>query len=338
MKGKTVRSGVDANDSVRYKDVFLMNQLQYLHATWDPGVRLTVGWNSSCDGWDLNLFWTYYHNSKKASSTVPSFSLQYPEVGNIGLVNPWGIVGVGEEHLIWQTISAEWKYTFNSLDLELGKRYWLSKCFTLRPFTGIRSAWTSTDFDLSSLRNGLNSSAVSPSSGSLLNTTSENAFHNTFWGVGFLGGIQPTWFFTPCFSLFASGDVSLLWGGRGLKRKDAYTQSQTSVQTGLLDGPQYHFKYRSKNSNLCMMQPILDLALGIRWENYYCDSRYHLAIDLGWENHTLFNHNYRFQYKDADHMGDPISSEEEVFAFDSYNETVHNVSFGGLVIRARFDF
>lgn len=338
MRGQTIQSGTNiTNDAPLF--LFINNKLEYLGDRWDPGVRVGLGWNDSCDGWDLYLYWTYYHNKKKNSTSVDSFVPQYPTEDGFALVNPWTTNAVIQNRVFWEKVSASWRFTINSVDLELGKRYWLSKCFTLRPYTALRGAWSHTKFSTTNTRDGFDTTVSTPTSGAIIDTTARLKYRNTFWGVGMVGGLQPSWYFTPCFSIYANADMALLWGRRGMKRKDSQVLARTSKSTDLLSGNQVDYHYKSKKSSFSMMQPILDVGLGIRWENYYCDNQFHLEIDLGWEHHELFHHNYRFQY-DYSVLNSVLINEDgnEAFGFDAYDETVHNVAFGGLVVRIRFDF
>jgi len=46
----------------------------------------------------------------------------------------------------------------------------------------------------------------------LLSLNGKNRFSNTYWGVGFLAGFQPTFNLCYGFQLFANIDASLIWG------------------------------------------------------------------------------------------------------------------------------
>lgn len=55
---------------------------------WDPGFRLGLGWNTDCDGWDLYLNWTYYHNRSKKSTEFPLINADFKE-GERTILDPW---------------------------------------------------------------------------------------------------------------------------------------------------------------------------------------------------------------------------------------------------------
>lgn len=327
IKGKTRNN----NDLLSTTYQFSASEMKYLHAKWKPGVRIGLGLNGECDGWDLYLYWTYYYNKSNQTTSVPEFATGYPGLGSSGLVNPWVSrpIFVG---ILFDQISAEWKFEFNSFDIELGRRYWVSQCLTIRPFTGLRGARTWTEFDVRGERIGFGGSFSSTTSDDF---TSKDEFKNTFWGVGLTGGIQPTWFFSDCFSLYGNMDIALLWGQHKVKKEERYTDTQTSLTSAIVT---QLANYRANtSSDSYYLQPFLDLAIGLRWENYYCQDQYHVALDLGWENHILFHLNDRYQIN-GNVIEYTLASGVTGEGFDTYNQTHHDVSFGGLVLRVRFDF
>jgi hypothetical protein len=214
-------------------------------------------------------------------------------------------------------LSGKWEFKFNSFDLEMGRRYWLSKCFDLRPYFGLRGAWAETEFDVAG-------------SGGIVQEISEQItgsnidFENNNWGVGFLGGIQPFWHFSDCFSLFSNFDMSLIWGRKKLK----HAKSTTLFD---LDGEIVTDRLFSSSSSSYGMQTALDLGLGFRYENCYCDNQYRFALDHGWEHHVWLNYNERF-------TNSSIAATLDNDILTTNNITTHDVMFGGFVLRARFDF
>ena len=85
------------------------------------------------------------------------------------------------------------------------------------------------------------------------------------------------------------------------------------------------------------MKPVLDTAIGLRYEDTYCCDEYRFSLDLGWEHHIWFDHNHRYvsilQVNQSPPSGDPL-----VLAQIDFNFSTYNVGFGGFVLRARFDF
>lgn len=219
-----------------------LQSIEFLDVSWNPGVRVGIGMNSKCDGWDYYLNWTYFCNKEKESISVPDYAFFstsgtdvdpfLAEEGESFLTNPWTnftIVLIDDNETSCPTfdkIAAKWHFTLNSIDLELGRKYWLSHCFNLRPFAGIRGAWTRIKFDTTSTRN-----AEADASGTVtrVNVSFNDQFNTDNWGVGLLGGLQPNWYFCENFLLYGNFDLALIWGKFKIKKAESYFEEN---QTG----------------------------------------------------------------------------------------------------------
>lgn len=305
--------------------IFVPKTYEHINTDWEPGVRVGLGWNSCCDGWDYYLHWTYFKNDKSASTFVPDYGLDdnkfIPLEGEFALLNPWLNASL-HGNLDAQTfdkISANWSLRFNSIDLEIGRKYWLSSCFTLRPYTGLRSAWTKTILSTNSFRN-----FTTPF---ILAQEFIDRYKNKYWGVGFVGGIQPNWHFCRNFILFSNLDVSLIWGKAEMEKREAQIETE--------EGELTNDYFSSSKNDFFKMQAIFDLALGLRWEETWCCDRYRTALDLGWEHHIWLNHNTRTQT--IDYYTQTIST-EVINGYRTFVESSTDTMFGGFVLRVRFDF
>jgi len=305
-----------------------------LNTDWEPGVRVGLGWNSDCDGWDAFLNWTYMHNTRKDSTSVaefnsPDYSTVFsnnllPAIGQSVLLNQWVDNGFnslltlepgGIGTLFFTSVSAKWKLSFNQIDLEFGRKYWLSRCFTLRPYGGLRGAWIKTKFQTISSRDPVNEETYGYSF--------KDSFTNKSWGVGLLGGLQPNWHFCSNFILYSNFDMALIWGEYQAKKKENYAGTGTSEM----------LYSNSSSSSFYRMQAVLDLAIGFRWEENWCCDRYKTALDLGWEHHIWFDHNHRIKSDEA-----IVTNNSQITGNRSFDEATGDLGLGGLVIRLRFDF
>jgi len=386
--------------------VFAPQTYEHLSTKWDPGFRVGVGFNSECDGWDYYLNWTYFHNKKSNSISVsPDYGLKeelkegrdeerlfvpfFAENQECLLLNPWinasfhgiggGFIGQfsvnpiailfggGSSILSFDKINAKWRLSFNSIDLELGRKYWLSRCFNLRPYAGLRGAWTRTTFQTKSFRNA---SGIFSGIDFALDVTLKDRFKTRNWGAGLLGGIQPTWYFCNNFALYSNFDMALLWGEFENKKREKYR-----TVTNLIAPEEFQFlsititdpSYSNlSKSKFFQMNALLDMSIGFRWEENWCCDQYRTTVDIGWEHHIWFDHNHRNKtsgfisgggFETFDDSGQqPLSQlklspnvrqgnlnqDEEiqtiVNVFSEYDEVTGNLGYGGLVVRLRFDF
>lgn len=323
-------------------------EYKHLETNWEPGVRLGFGWKT-CDGWDLSAYWTYYKNEKRNSVSTDSFTAgTAPPLGGFLLTNPW--VDEAAFRIVppsFDRISAKWNLRLNQIDLELGRKYFLSECFVMRPYMGLRGAFARTHFRTKST---FDTETFTISGGAVTTTplrmpySAIDSFVNKNWGVGLLGGLQPSWYFAQSFSIFGNIELALLWGEFKSRKKENYDSTAFTVAGGVVTQQADAHVLGESKDNFFGMQPILDLALGIRWERDWCENRYRFALDAGWEHHIWFDYNTRDKlFISSGTLASPgvvngtlsnvlTSVDTKVVA-----ET-NNLMFGGFVLRARFDF
>lgn len=300
----------------------------HLHTAWDPGFRVGVGYNFKHDGWDLELNYTWYQNKKKRLFNVPGFGLStgfpfFPNAGQLALVDPWINTTIFDpllQQFLFDTVNTRWKLTFNQFDLELGRKFSLSRFMAMRAYAGIRGAWFTTRFNNAASNN----SNLSPT---YTFTKFSDNFKDRVWGVGMLAGIQPEWHFCKNFLLFSNLDASLLWGRFKVRKKEDYSSYSAA-------GPQTLNYQNIFTNTFYKMQAVLDLALGFRWEETWC-YRIRTALDVAWENHIWFDENHRVKILDASRFN---STSPHISEFQSYDELQGNLMMGGLVIGFRVDF
>jgi len=303
---------------------------KYIDGEWDPGVRVGLGWNTCHDGWDLYLNWTYMHNSSSESTSVADFgqanTFYLPSVGQSALANPWINASfyfddsLDTSARLFDKVSAKWSLNFNQIDLELGRKSWVSPCFTLRPYTALRGAWVQTKFKTDSFRN-----TTHPTDQSTVSILFKDHFKSKYWGVGFLVGLQPNWHFCESIILFSNFDGALIWGDFDGDKKEKYLDERAS-------GTRFSTSGKSTSST-SSMQAILDLSLGLRWERTWCCNRYRTALDLGWENHYWFDFDTHYQT-----FGHFSNTDGSVQGFTSFNEVQSDLMMGGLMVRFKIDF
>lgn len=307
---------------------------KHLGNKWDPGVRVGLGWRMD-GGWDLYANWTYYKNHKNSHTSVTSFNTMFPALGASGIINPW--IDNSMMNLfttLFDSVSAKWNMVFNQVDLELGRRYWLSKCFTFRPYTGLRGAWTHTTFTVKGQGDQLMTSAPVgvPLNDYKYNTSDK--FRNRNWGVGLLGGVQPTFYFTDEFSLYGNVEAALLWGQFNNRLSRKYTSTSTTLLGVTSDDMN---ATPSARDNFSGMQPVVDVGIGLRWETCWCDNRYRFNLDAGWEHHVFLDYNYRVKVNSPDIEPTALAGNTGRVS-TVYSEEHTNLGMGGFILRARFDF
>lgn len=294
---------------------------KHLDVRWRPGVRIGIGWNT-CDGWDFYTHWTYYKAKGKSSASGDPFVGGIP-TNSEAVIPIWTDLAFHDVGLQTKA-SAKWRSIFNAIDLELGRRYYLSECFTLRPYTGLRWALTETKF---AAKGKQEMTLLTPTVSSNL-FRSRDSFHNNNWGIGILAGFQPVFYFCESLSLYANADVALLRGRFHSHIRREYCNTSNGTTLPCADVPH-------SNSKFFGMQPALDLAMGLCWETDWCDHSYSLEFSAGWEHHIWFDYNSRMKLFAPVTLQGTVPTLYQDTAFEEVNS---NLEMGGFLLKLRFSF
>jgi len=287
----------------------------HLHEEWSPGIRIGIGKNLALDGWDLWLNWLYIHNIAKASSQLKEQE---------ALFNPWAYSSWFSESL-WQSGKADWQLNFDVMDFELGRRFWLGSSLLLRPFGGFRGTWMHTRYRISTNSYFPGFAKANPQYTSFFEENI-NFIRNNYWGVGLHAGIQPNWAIWKTLFVFLNCSGSLVWG-----RFFGSNVAKASFQGALLNSdrpvPNELFLKNHEKEGLHRMQAMLDLALGLHWEEYWWENRFSSSLEISWEYCYWPNFGLRHQTARSDHR-----------FYLNQTKLVTDLILNGLVVRARVDF
>lgn len=151
-----------------------------------------------------------------------------------------------------------WELHFNVIDLELGRNFYVSQYLTLRPFMGLKGTWqkheavefTKQDKDTKDLSH----------------------YNIDQFGIGIRGGFNTSWYLTKSFSIYGNMAFANMWSDYDKNFEKDYTKN-TVVEA---------------NDNYTIKH-LLELELGLRWETWFYDDSYHLAIQAGWEQQVWSN-------------------------------------------------
>lgn len=317
----------------------------YLNSHWNPGIRCGIGKTIGCDGWDLYLNWLYTHNTMANSAHFSWDGNPIPDIDQKALYNPWAY-GSWFAQSFWQNGTSSWQLNFDLMDFELGRKYWVSPSFTMRPLGGLRGTWLHTRFRV---KTDSTLPTVIQFDPALLTTTKfvpvfqENAnfIRNTYWGIGLLAGLQSSWEICDKLFIFGSCSGSFVCGRFfGSNIVKAHFQGMLiSPENG--ETPQEFSMKNHENEAFHRMQAMLDLALGLHWENYWFCNRLCTSLDISWEYHYWPNFGLRHQTTGS-FNDDTLPLLNFNANINSYyltdSQVVTDLVLGGLVIRGRVDF
>ncbi len=225
------------------------------HFRYENGFRAGIGFNLGHDAWDTLFNYTWFqslHNKGSIHSKA-------------AILTPFEI----EDNTSFTSAHSLWQIFFNSLDWELGRNFYISKYLSLRPFFGLKGTFQKQKFH-NSYEKKIHSHDF----------VYKNQLKNSFWGVGVRSGLNTLWHFSGSWSLFGDLGLSGVWG-------QFNTQRQDSHQLG--SHPEITPIYEKNHDNT--LTPVLELGLGIRKDAWFEQDRFHVNIQVGWEEQVWWNQN-----------------------------------------------
>lgn len=269
-----------------------------LHFNWDWGFRVGLGANLPKDGWDLSLNWMRLKSDDHNSEEAEQGETLLPVLAHPGGIAE-GLFGDGRA----TRSSSRWRLHFDELDFHLGRQFFVSKWLTLKPLAGIETAW-------------INQTNLVKYDGLLDVAFREGRVHlsSDYWGAGLKAGLDTQWGILCGFSFIANYSASILYG---------FFKTGHSEQASLIDGmveELFTFTDFYHISRLCT-----DFLLGLRYDTFLENERYHIGIQAGWEQHLFFGQNQFIRFSDG-------TAQASFFANQG------DLSLQGFSAQMRFDF
>jgi hypothetical protein len=220
-------------------------KVEHSHFNWAPGFRVGAGYHLEHDAWDWHVNFTWLHAHALNSAHRPKQGSLFPQKGFNSIARA-------------ENMHSHWHVHYYVLDLEVGRRYFVSKYLALRPQFGIESAWICQRrrYHISEQRT----------------SRAENIYgKNNFWGIGPRAGCEGAWYFKRHFSLIGALAGALQWG----RFKDSLSETRLT--------PREKRKIASVAGNFHRLVPNVQMALGLGWESTINDEQNHLTICLSYE-------------------------------------------------------
>jgi hypothetical protein len=149
---------------------------------YQPGFKVSLGYNSESDDWTFYAQYTFFHNMIFKELDQANLS---------SVISPWLLVPPFARKVL-----AEWKRDFDILDFECGRAFYLGKRVTIQPFFGTRAYFFQQKYTFSAA--------------SLANTI-ENFSSAKSWAIGGRAGIDTRWILGYGFRIFANTASDLVY-------------------------------------------------------------------------------------------------------------------------------
>lgn len=238
--------------------------------SFEPGFKVGVGYEFGHDGWDLYANYTWLlpitQNASVAQNLTTNKDLSAFWFDNL-TTNPV------------QNISSNWRLGFNAIDIELGRNFYVSRFLSTRPYFGIKGTYLKEHFKIMH-------TVLRPSS--TLDSNYTNLLvdmRQWIFGAGLRGGLDTEWRVIRNCGIYGNFALSALYVDYLDKRIDTWSSphlGHPATQTTNL------------RVNTDGVLPILELALGVVYNQWLDQENYLLDMRLGWEGQVWFNTNRFF--------------------------------------------
>ena len=291
---------------VEFDDIVLLRRLprgrvKEVDFNWSWGFKVGIGYNMmKHDEWDSQLYYTWFHTSKKQRAGIES-TVQIPNAAG-ALVSagidslytfPQSIGAVGNT-TVFKSGEIDWNIRYNMFDWELGRNFYVSKHLALRPHVGIKGGWINQH--------------INGHFDSFADLRRTYHMDNDFWGVGPSGGVNTKWNLgnvnTHFFSLFGDFASAYMWGCTHVK----FDQND----------PTFHDRELTslgKNLGATMLQAFM----GFGWDTNFHRDMCHFSMRLGYEYQQWFN-------------------QLQLFSLLDYHRDNYDLTLQGGTLEIRFDF
>jgi hypothetical protein len=255
---------------------------------WTFAFKVGIGYKFCHDGWDAHFEYTYYRNTATDSYSTEYPTALSPEQTSVFLItaqNQAAIIGSAYPQYATDG-SSSIRLTFNDINLDLGRDYFVSKNLSLRPSFGLKASWITLRGETTYSGGGTAYTVTVPVGGTSdtvnvtglgPNTVYVNRYQK-FVGIGPRASVDSKWHLGNDISFYGDVAGALLFGYFRNTSNGTYSANPTNS-----------FSYSNKFHALV---PTGDCELGLVYDKYVmCDTQ-HFSISLGYETQYFWDINY----------------------------------------------
>ena len=277
---------------------------KHIEFDWDWGIRAGLGYNFDYDQWDVKAQYTWWDTNGSDSTRAGLNSSIIPMRGSSQLIED-PTTGQTEQFLFCTSAKSQYDFSYQAVDLELGRDYYVSSMLSLRPFWGLKTAW----MDLEQITRYTGGDTQDGFLGLGRNTVHVKE-DSDFWGIGPRTGVDTRWYLGEGFSIFGNVALAALFGFFDVDHKEKYSAISTN-------------RIRL-HANRHAFSPTIQYQVGLRYASYVLERRYHISIGAAFEGQYWWRQNQMLKIDDA-----------AVLRYERYSE---DLAMYGLTLDARWDF
>lgn len=227
--------------------------------SFDPGVRLSLGYDFGASNWDVFARWTYHSSDDRDSTT-----------GGLGVIplKDFYVQSGSQVFATAQSAKAKWENEINIADLEMGYNYFFSDRFSFRPYFGLKASWIDMEYNIT-----YGDVAILGTT-SALNVAAVDIRNKTnWWGVGPEVGMDGYLHIGWGFSLYGRVSGALMYG----PYDNSFHEPDTNANSIAL-----------KSNNNYRQRAMSQLLIGLEWAKCFSNNIF-FALNIGWEGQYWWN-------------------------------------------------
>jgi len=272
---------------------------------FQPGFKVGFGLEFEHDGWDLFAQYTWLnpatkHNSIKDVNGNTLFGTTATNYAG------W-ITGYGASFNGLSQASSSHRLSYNVLDVEMGRNFFVSRYMTLRPHFGLKSAWLTQSFSSNYSFNPNYTASPETETSSIYSESVHQSQRS--WGLGIRAGLDPVFHFTRCWGMYGNLALSAMYTYYKDRLNDTLYNQAGTVATQVQRVTASHHT----------VTPVLEMGLGLTYMTWFYDESYMFDVRAGWEEQVWFGNN-QFLNTDQTHSSNG------------------NLSFQGFTLKFGFHF
>lgn len=226
---------------------------------WDFGFRIGLGYGGQSDGWDIGAQWTRFFSDARDLGSISSQKFFLPIWAHPNF-NAFSFDPI-------RITEAHWQLHFNEIDAGVGRGFYVSKYFTVRPFAGPSAVWIHQHYHIE---------YEQPPLDPIPALANKIHLKNAFFGIGAQVGCDLSFHLTRPLSLFTRASGAIYAGRFEIRRKESF---RSITNEGF-----------NVSHNLHAGRAATALEMGLSWEHAVQDS-YYVRAELCYDIHYFFKQN-----------------------------------------------
>lgn len=275
-----------ATDSAQASLFPIQGEVKNIDFDWDFGFRVGLGYNFAHDSWDIGARYTYFQTTGSDSeSALRIIPLQ--SEGIVPDMRKGALPFQAADFLYCTKASSTLEMTYQTLDLDLGRAFFVSQYLSFRPFWGVKTGWikvtqTTRYTGGTPTEGGAKNDAQYPNivAGTevlgLQNNVITTSLKDTYWGIGPRVGCDSKWHMGAGFSIEGDVAAALLYG---------FNKARVQEDYSLYQPRETFFDVRD---NIRLVTPVMEMKLGIRYDTNVNDDKQHFGVGFGYDTQYWF--------------------------------------------------